>query len=177
MMILLMKRFLTVAAVAVSVVLAVSCTKEGAPRFKGNYTFKTSGTITVRPSGDEAAEAVRISLSDESGQMDIVTADKSSGNMVVAMNIVGGSVMTFDAVADGKTLTVTPFSRQLTVPVAEEGGLMEISHPEATVTVTGYAERYADALLFWLEYQGTYTWEDVEYEIVDSDISCWAREN
>lgn len=172
MITLLMKRFLTVAAVAVSVVLAVSCTKEGAPRFKGNYTFKTSGTITVRPSGDEAAETVRISLSDESGQMDIVTADKSSGNMVVAMNIVGGSVMTFDAVADGKTLTVTPFSRQLTVPADAEGGIVEISRPKATVTVTGYAERYTDALLFW-----TYTWQGVEYEIVDSDISCWAKEN
>ena len=177
MITLLMKRFLTVAAVAVSVVLAVSCTKEGAPRFKGNYTFKTSGTITVRPSGDDAAETVQISLPDESGQMDIVTADKSSGDMVVAMNIVGGSVLTFDAVADGRTLTLTPFSRHLTVPVAAEGGLVETSRPQASVTVTGYAERYTDALLFWLEYQGTYTWQNVEYEIVDSDISCWAKEN
>ena len=111
-----MKRFLMAAAVILSM-LAVSCTKEGAPRFKGNYTFKTSGTVTVSPAGDESAEPQKLKLLDENGQMDVVVSDKNTGEMIVAMNILGGSVLTFNAVADGKTLTITPFSRQLTIPV------------------------------------------------------------
>lgn len=171
-----MKRFLMAAAVILSM-LAVSCTKEGAPRFKGNYTFKTSGTVTVSPAGDESAEPQKLKLLDENGQMDVVVSDKNTGEMIVAMNILGGSVLTFNAVADGKTLTITPFSRQLTIPVTDEGSLLETAYPVASVTVSGYAERYADALMFWIEYEGKYTFQDVEYEIVSSDVSCWAKEN
>lgn len=143
-----MKRFLMAAAVILSM-LAVSCTKEGAPRFKGNYTFKTSGTVTVSPAGDESAEPQKLKLLDENGQMDVVVSDKNTGEMIVAMNILGGSVLTFNAVADGKTLTITPFSRQLTIPVTDEGSLLETAYPVASVTVSGYAERYADALMFF----------------------------
>lgn len=157
--------------------MAVACTKEGAPRFKGNYTFKTSGTVTVRPSGDEGAEQTVISLIDENGQLDVVMTDRNSGDMVVAMNIVGGSVLTFNAVAEGRTLTITPFTRHLVIPVEDDSAIGGTALPEAAVTVSGYAERYTDALLFWIEYTGTYTVDGVEYEIVDSDISCWAKEN
>ena len=171
-----MNRILTACAAAAVILTAVSCTKEGPSRFKGNYTFKTSGTITVRPEGDDQAGTTVFTLSDENGQMDVVARDKSSGDMVVAMNILGGSVLTFDAVADGMRMNITPFTRQLTVPVIEEG-VFEVVPPVASVTVTGYAERYADALLFRLEYEGSYTFRDVKYEIVRSDISCWAKEN
>ena len=86
------------------------------------------------------------------------------------------SVLTFNAVADGMRMTITPFTRQITIPVVEEG-VFETAFPVATVTVTGYAERYADALLFWIEYTGSYTYRGVDYEIAESDISCWATEN
>lgn len=65
----------------------------------------------------------------------------------------------------------------LTLPVTDEGSLLETAYPVASVTVSGYAERYADALMFWIEYEGKYTFQDVEYEIVSSDVSCWAKEN
>ena len=172
-----MKRFFRFCAgLAAVLLLTAACTKEGAPRFKGNYTFKTSGTVTVRPADDAEAEQTVISLMDENGQLDVVTVDKSSGEMMVAMNIVGGSVLTFNAVADGRTLTLTPFTRRLQIPVVS-GNPIDTALPEATVTVSGYAERYTDALLFWISYEGTYTYDGVEYEITDSNISCWAKEN
>ena len=114
---------------------------------------------------------------DENGQLDVVMTDRNSGDMVVAMNIVGGSVLTFNAVAEGRTLTITPFTRRLVIPVEDDSAIGGTALPEAAVTVSGYAERYTDALLFWIEYTGTYTVDGVEYEIVDSDISCWAKEN
>ena len=63
------------------------------------------------------------------------------------------------------------------IPVEDDSAIGGTALPEAAVTVSGYAERYTDALLFWIEYTGTYTVDGVEYEIVDSDISCWAKEN
>ena len=74
-----MNRILTACAAAAVILTAVSCTKEGPSRFKGNYTFKTSGTITVRPEGDDQAGTTVFTLSDENGQMDVVARDKSSG--------------------------------------------------------------------------------------------------
>ncbi len=46
------------AAVAVILLVACSCEKEGAQRFKGNYTFKTGGTLTVKTlaAADEPAD-------------------------------------------------------------------------------------------------------------------------
>lgn len=171
-----MNKILTLCVAAAAVFLSAACTKEGPSRFKGDYTFKTSGTVTVKPAGDDLSDPVVYSLQDENGQMDVVARDRSSGDMVVAMNILGGSVLTFDAVADGMRMTITPFTRQITIPVVEEG-VFETAFPVATVTVTGYAERYADALLFWIEYTGSYTYRGVDYEIAESDISCWATEN
>lgn len=37
----------------------------------------------------------------------------------------------------------------LTIPVTGEGSLLETAYPVASVTVSGYAERYADALMFF----------------------------
>lgn len=37
----------------------------------------------------------------------------------------------------------------LTIPVTDEGSLLETAYPVASVTVSGYAERYADALMFF----------------------------
>lgn len=172
-----MKRLMAIIALSAVALFSVSCNKEGPKRFSGNYTFKTSGTITVREAGNESAELKVVSLFDESGQMDVVESGKSEGGMLVAMNALGGSVVTFEAEASGKTLTITPFNRQLTVPFAESSGVVEVVQPVATVTVSGYAERYADALLFWLDYTGSFVHGDVTYEIVSSNVSCWAKVN
>ncbi len=174
-----MKRFLVMlAAVAAIVLTAASCSKEGVKRFSGNYSFKTSGTVTAVPvSSDTAAseEAVTVSLTAESGQMSIVTADKSAGDMIVAMNILGGDVITFNANADDKLLTIEPFTRTLTLKVSSI--LTDLLTATATVTVSGTAERYDNSLLFDLVYDGGYTFDGVEYTIVSSDVQCWAKSN
>ena len=55
--------------------LFVSCSKEGPARFEGNWSYKTSGTVTLVPTSGSSSEQVTATIVNESGQMDIMTAD------------------------------------------------------------------------------------------------------
>ncbi len=179
-------RFLVMTAAVASIVLSVSsCSKEGVKRFSGNYSFKTSGTITAMAVSAEGTDdgtataegdgTVTVNLTAESGQMTIVTSDKSDGEMIVAMNILGGDVITFNAKADDKTLTIEPFTRTLTLHVGTI--FTDLVSVETTVTVSGEAQRYDSSLLFNLTYEGSYTHLGTEYRIISSDVQCWAKSN
>lgn len=171
-----MKHILSfLAAVAVILFVACACEKEGAPRFEGNYTFKTGGTLSSRPSGDTSAELSDIAIVPESGQMDIITTDKSSGDMIVTMNILGGTVVTFSAKADGMTLTLSAVKRQ--VSLSPPNVSSDLLRPLADVEVRGIGERFDDIIIFRLDYKGRYTYSGTEYEIVESTVDCVAKMN
>lgn len=197
-------------AVAVILLVACACEKEGVQRFKGNYTFKTGGTLTVKtlaaadepdepaepenpadepagyegqtgpeePSandGEPEEELSTVPIVSESGQMDIIVADKTSGDMIVTMNILGGTVVTFNVTADGKTLNIIPFRRQVTLSPANYSA--DALRPAADVEISGYGERYDNIIIFRMEYRGNYTFAGKEYEIVGSSIDCVAKQN
>lgn len=193
-------------AVAVILFVTCACEKEGAQRFKGNYTFKTGGTLTVKtlaaadesdkpaepenpadePAGSEGrtgseepsasdGELSTVPIVSESGQMDIIVTDKTSGDMIVTMNILGGTVITFNATADGKTLNIIPFSRQVTLSPANYSA--DTLRPAADVEISGYGERFDNIIIFRLEYRGDYTFAGKDYEITGSSIDCVAKQN
>lgn len=166
-----MRRIIKIGAlVAVIAAVLCSCTKEGTGRFKGNYSFKTSGSISVREKNNTSAEVIRLNLSDESGQMDILETDGTNGGMMVTMNVLSGPVLVFDAEADGKVLNLLPKTRILTVRHGVE-------HMSVEVLVEGTGNRYDNSLIFNLNYSGTYVRGDIEYEIIESDVQCVAKKN
>lgn len=180
-----MKRYLTaVAAVLSAAVLLAGCSKEGPSRFKGNYSYSLSGTIDLVPeqstgdsgNGGTATEETPIVLSvpSESGQMDIVTMDKSGGTMAVTLRPLTGGTVVFDAKADGKILVLEPAARRIMVNFSDVllGG-------EATmdVEVSGTGEKFVDVVIFRLEYNGTCTHNGVTYRISGSSVDCVAKEN
>lgn len=187
-----MNRFAHIfAALAAAVMFFSACSKEGPGRFEGNYSFNTSGTLTLAPhntgsdtggsgsgetgSTDGIDNVLTVSIPSEGGQMDIVTADKKSGNMMVTMRPLGGGVHVFDAVADGKTITLQPADRILSI--SWNGGLIS-STATANVTIGGYGERYNDVIIFRLDYTGTCTAPDgTIYDITASRVDCVAKEN
>ncbi|MCM1177339.1 MAG: hypothetical protein NC308_02630 [Clostridium sp.] len=169
------RRHRLLAAMAAAILAISACEKEGTPRFRGNYTFKTGGTLTVRSTDAVASENSTISIVSENGQMDIVTTDKSTGEMIVTMNIVGGPAVRFNARADGKTLTLSPVRRQVSLSPANTSS--EILRPLADVAVGGTGERYDNLVIFRLDYEGSYTYAGKEYEIVASSVDCIAKQN
>ncbi len=189
-------------ALAASLMSLSSCEKEGVKLFDGNYSFKTSGTVTMqrtlKDSGNASAQAVGdddtdfpdinipdidlpdinfpnegdgtvdVQLSSESGQMNII---KTGDNSVwVTMNIVGGDALTFNATAEGKTLTLEPATRMMSF----RDGTRTVS---IKVTVSGTAEKHDDVAIFKLEYTGKGETTLYDYEIKESDVKCVAKLN
>ncbi len=167
----------TLAALAVTAAFFTGCSKEGPGRFEGNYSFNTSGTLTLVPqgSGSGTDNSLTVSILSEGGQMDIVTADKKAGNMIVTMRPLGDGVQVFDAVADGKTITLQPLARVL--EISWSGSVLSQT-ATANVSVSGYGERYNDVIIFRLDYAGTCTAPDgTVYDITESRVDCVAKEN
>ncbi len=165
-----MKRILKIVAMAVLVAVALcSCAKEGPGRFKGNYSFKTSGTVSVREKGNGNAEISKVKLSDEQGQMNILKEDGDA--MIVTMNVLSGAVVVFDAEASGKEIRLQPVERVLSITHGLSSSI------NLNAVVSGVGHRYDDTVIFELVYTGDYESFGVEYEIVGSDVKCVARLN
>ena len=155
----------------------VSCNKEGVSRFKGNWSFKTSGMAVIAPlsesmqSEEAGRDTLHVDFVTESGQMDIVVQDKHFDKMKVTMNIMGGDMVQFDAVADGETLNVRPFVRSVTFRAKDK---IKVN---ADVSVSGTARRYEDIMIFEFQYEGDCRHLGHDYHISDSQISCVAKLN
>lgn len=165
--------------VLASVLTFTSCKKTKNELFKGYYSFKTSGVITVEKKTydyDEnllSTEEFEMELPAENGQMNILSVDEDSGAMIVTMNIVGGGVAKYEATADKNTLTIDNQTRYLKT---------EGSNVFVPVKVSGIGKKYDNTVVFDLKYYCSLTRTSVDtstsiYTIIDSDISCVARSN
>ena len=119
-----------------------ACSREGFRLFRGDYSFKTSGTISVVrdeafqndtsfvlvtvPGDDELQTEIRtdtvitvhddtltVAIDVEAGQMNIAELDRENGEVMVTMNVTGGGVAAFRAFAEGRILTLTPYRRHM----------------------------------------------------------------
>lgn len=111
-------------------------------------------------------------LSPESGQMHILGA---GGNDVkLTMNITGGNPVVFDGSADNECVSLYPVKRQVGIlPDGEDDG-QSVSF---LLTVSGKGRKYENMVLFDLDYQGKYDYEDMSGEISSSNVNCIATEN
>lgn len=165
---------------ALALLFSVACTRSGSKFFRGNYSFKASGTLTVgftrtssSQTGSETA-SYETSLSSESGQMNIL--ENGGGAMVVTMSIVNGPVLVFDAECEGSTLTLSPVRREISLK-DEIGSDMKMN-----VTMSGEAEKLDNVVIFTMHYEGEkqvekLTGSVVKYVIEDSHVQCVATEN
>lgn len=132
-------KIMTAAAVISSL---CACSREGFRLFRGDYSFKTSGTISVVrdeafqndasfvlvtvPGDDELQTEIRtdtvitvhddtltVAIDVEAGQMNIAELDRENGEVMVTMNVTGGGVAAFRAFAEGRILTLTPYRRHM----------------------------------------------------------------
>jgi len=165
--------------VLASILTLTSCKKTKNELFKGYYSFKTSGVLTVEKkicnnSGTViSVDESEMSLTTENGQMNILSVDNKTGEMIVTMNIVGGDVLRYDAIADDKTLTIENQKRTIKFE--------DLEFVPLTVTVSGIGNKYDESVVFDLKYDGSLTVTGIEtvttYTITDSDINCVARSN
>lgn len=177
-----MKPFVAALAVVVSLMSFCSCEKEGVKLFDGNYSFKTSGILTIertaKVSESDASAGIldipdgnrtfRLALTSESGQMSVIKTGDNS--VIVTMNVVGGEAFVFSGKAEGKVLTLDPAVRF----VSFRDGANTVS---LEITVSGTAEKHDDVAIFTLEYTGGGETTLYDYKILASEVKCVAKLN
>ncbi len=177
-----MKPFVAALAVVVSLMSLISCEKEGVKLFDGNYSFKTSGILTVertaKVSESDASAGIldipdgnrtfKLPLTSESGQMNVIKTGDNS--VIVTMNVVGGDAFVFSGKAEGKVLTLDPAVRF----VSFRDGANTVS---LEITVSGTAEKHDDVAILTLEYTGGGETTLYDYKILASEVKCVAKLN
>ena len=173
------RKYLFLAAVAAVLMVASSCEREGTSRFKGNYTYNMSGTVTVQRdtvslTGELAGrDTLVMNLASEVGQMDILEADRSGGKMIMTMRSISGQVTVADAVASGKMLDFEPFVKTVSLSFSN----LSMLKTDMDVTFTGYGEKYSDVVVFRIKALGEKKSAGNVYKIIGSDIEWVARLN
>lgn len=163
-----LKKVLNVICGAMLLLTFCSCTKEGSAHFKGSYSFKTSGSLTLSKKENSNLSSTTLHLSTESGQMNILSDGNSS--VKVTMNIIGGDVLVIDGTVSGKTLTINEFSRKVSV----RDNLGEV---ELDCKISGTATRLDNVVIFDLTYTGSGATDSATYNIRQSDVKCVAKLN
>ena len=90
-----------------------SCQKKNAPLFRGDYSFKTSGSVTLEeivPLGG-AGDKFTVSLVNEIGQLEISKLGDDKDSVLVVMNTMGGEVVVTHALCKDNEIFLKDFTR------------------------------------------------------------------
>lgn len=154
----------------------LSCQRGGVNLFRGDYSYKISGSLTMEEIVNDTSVEPRIMhfrLDDEIGQMEISTLDKKENLVNVTMNTMGGSVHVTRGHIEGKTIVFDTFNRFIT--------LKDNTIPaplSCEVDVSGQGELFDNkTMLITLDYNGEYKFLNNTFIITDTDIVMVAQRN
>jgi len=90
-----------------------SCQKKNAPLFRGDYSFKTSGSVTLDEivTNGEEGDSFTVSLPNEIGQLEISVLDNEKDSVVVVMNTMGGEVVVTHALCQDNKIFLRDFTK------------------------------------------------------------------
>ena len=90
-----------------------SCQKKNVPLFRGDYSFKTSGSVTLEEivGQDEDPNSYTVNLPNEIGQLEISALDSAMDSVVVVMNTMGGEVVVTHACCTDNEIILRDFKK------------------------------------------------------------------
>ena len=89
-----------------------SCQKSGMHLFRGDYSFKTSGSVTLDEIDPEDEPATyTVGLPNEIGQLEISALGNDRDSLLVVMNTMGGEVIVTHALCDGNEIFLKDFTK------------------------------------------------------------------
>ena len=88
-----------------------SCQKSGINAFKGDYSFKSSGEVSVQRTTTIIDTTIipakfNFTLPNEIGQLEIRTLDRKEKSVVVVMNYMNNEVIVVHGTCEGQTITL-----------------------------------------------------------------------
>ncbi len=156
-----------------------SCHKSGVNLFVGDYSFKTSGEISIKAeavidsSNVNIPASLNVNLSSDIGQLNICSSDEKNDQVVVVFNYLNGDVVVTNGTCDGNTIEIEEFRHDF-LPVS----VTTLFSNNYYINVSGTGQMYDDnMIIFEMKYNGKAKIGSVTYKIKDKDVKIVAYRN
>lgn len=151
-----------------------SCQKKNAPLFRGDYSFKTSGSVTLEeivPQG-EMGETFTVGLPNEIGQLEISTLDNGKDSVLVVMNTMGGEVVVTHAFCKNNEIFLRDFKKNTLLFTGDSLTLKN------DLRVSAKGQMYEDnTLILNMTYEGEAETNERSFKVYGDDIRMAAIRN
>ena len=151
-----------------------SCQKKNAPLFRGDYSFKTSGSVTLEeivPQG-ETGETFTVGLPNEIGQLEISDLGNGKDSVLVVMNTMGGEVVVTHAFCKDNEIFLRDFKKNTLLLTGDSLTLKN----DLRVKATG--RMYEDnTLILNMIYDGEAERNERSFKVFGDDIRMAAIRN
>jgi hypothetical protein len=171
-----MKKFFILAALCCLITLT-SCQKSGMNLFRGEYSYKISGTVILAEQQDGISilepDEFETSLSNEIGQMEITTLDKDEDLVMVTMNTMNGEVIVANASVKDDKIVFDDFTRRL--KIIDTAHLINM---ECEVKVKAKGKMFDDnTMIVNMTYEGKQKYLGKTFKISGDNIIMAAQRN
>ena len=150
-----------------------SCQKKNAPLFRGDYSFKTSGSVTLDEiNAEDEPASFTVSLPNEIGQLEISALDNGKDSVLVVMNTMGGEVVVTHAFCKDNEIFLRDFKKNTLLFTGDSITLKN----ELRVKASG--QMYEDNMLILnMVYEGEAETSERNFKIYGDDIRMAAIRN
>ena len=150
-----------------------SCQKKNAPLFRGDYSFKTSGSVTLEEINPEDEPAsFTVSLPNEIGQLEISALDNGKDSVLVVMNTMGGEVVVTHACCKDNKIFLRDYKKNTLLFTGDSLTLKNDLRVQAS------GQMYEDnTLILNMTYEGEAETNERSFKIYGDDIRMAAIRN
>ena len=153
-----------------------SCQKRGMNLFRGDYSFKTSGSVTldeIVAEGDTTTPATyTVGLPNEIGQLEISNLGNVKDSLLVVMNTMGGEVVVTHAFCSGNEIFLRDFTKNTLLFTGDSLTLKN------DVRVKAQGQMYEDnTLILNMIYEGEAETSERNFKIFGDNIRMAAIRN
>ncbi len=150
-----------------------ACQKKNAPLFRGDYSFKTSGSVTLDEiNAEDEPASFTVSLPNEIGQLEISTLDNGKDSVLVVMNTMGGEVVVTHAFCKDNEIFLRDFKKNTLLFTGDSLTLKN------DLSVKASGQMYEDnTLILNMVYEGEAETNDRSFKIYGDDIRMAAIRN
>lgn len=153
-----------------------ACQKKNVPLFRGNYSFKTSGVVTLEEimpeNAAEVGDQLTVSLLNEIGQLEISALDHGQDSVVVVMNTMGGEVVVTHALCHDNEIFFRDFKKNTLLFTGDSITLRN----ELNVSASGRMHE-DNTLIINMVYDGVAESNNRSFHIYGEDIRMVAFRN
>ena len=151
-----------------------SCQKKNVPLFRGDYSFKTSGSVTLEEivGQNDEPNSYTVSLPNEIGQLEISALGNEKDSVVMVMNTMGGEVVVTHACCKDNEIFLHDFKKSTIIITSDSLTL------RGDLRVKASGKMYEDnTLVINMIYDGEAESNERSFKIHGDDIRMAAIRN